>query len=96
MRLQLFAIRNSSARFFRNFLGQKSGSQVKLAALEQDSRSLVGELSKTASSRFNGLHSAVEPFTEGIGDFVSAVGQEVFQMTVNHLGRLFEWLALTA
>ena len=77
-------------------MGKKFGSQVKLAAVEQDSRSVVGELSKTASSGFNGLHSAVEPFADGIGDFVSAVGEEVFQMTVNHLRYLLDWFQFAA
>ena len=42
------------------------------------------------------MHSAVKTFADGIGDFVSAVGQQVFQMTVNHLGYLFDWFKLAA
>ncbi len=69
---------------------------MKLIVVEQDSLSVVGELSKAASSSSSGLHSVVPTFADGIGNFVSAIGQQVFQMTVNQLGCLLEQFNLAA
>ena len=42
------------------------------------------------------MRSAVEAFTERIGVFFPTVGQEGFQMTVNHLGYLLNWFEFAA
>ncbi len=77
-------------------MGLNSGCEVKLAAVEQDSCSVVGELPEATCCRLDRLNSAVEALADSVGDFIPAVSQQVLQMTMNRLGHLCDRCQLAA
>jgi len=77
-------------------MGNVVRQEFEFSAVEEDSGAEVGEASEAAGLGFEGLDAAVEAFAHGIGDAVSEVGEDVFQMPFQHLGDGDDRFQLTA
>ena len=54
--------------------------------MEEDSDAVVLECSESPGLGFDGLDAAVEAFAHGVGDVVSEVGEDVFEVSLKHFG----------
>ena len=63
--------------------------KIELSAEEQNPNSEVSECTKTASSMFQALDFGVKTFGQAVGDGVSEIGQEIFEMDFEHSGDVF-------
>ena len=62
--------------------------EVKLSAVEEDSRSVVFKGAKAAGICFEGLDAAVEAFADCVGDVMLEVRQHVRKPLLDHLRNL--------
>ena len=62
------------------------GVAVEFSAIEKDSGAVVAKVSETPSIRFDVLDFGVNAFTESIGDRMLDVGDDVLEMSFDHLG----------
>ena len=70
--------------------------QVQFSAVEENSDSVVVEVTESSGGGFQGLDSAVESFGHSVADSVPKPGEDIVESTFDHPGLFLDRIQLAA